>query len=74
MFFINGRVFIINKLDNVIEIDQTDLRKLFNTHTILNFERLGRKYSYGSLFTIAENYAKENGLKISVKKYGMSCQ
>lgn len=73
-FFINGRVFLISKTDDTLEVDQTNLRNLFNNAVILDYERLGRKYNYSTVFSVAENYAKKNGLKISVKKFGFSCQ
>lgn len=74
LFFINGRVFMINRTEEYLEINQTDLRKMFMTYSIVDFEPLARKYSYSSLFALAESYAKENNLKMSVKKFGVTCQ
>lgn len=73
-FFVNGRAFTFNVNDGVLELNQADLRRLLNNATVINFERLGRKYSYSSLFTLAEDYAKNNNLALSVKKFGYSCQ
>ena len=74
MFFINGRAFIINKIEDTLHIEQTDLRKVFVNSEIVSFERLNRRYNYASVYSTAESYAKENGLKVAVKKLGMSCQ
>lgn len=73
-FFVNGRSFTFNVNDGVLELNQADLRRLLNNSTVINFERLGRKYSYSSFFTLAEDYAKNNNLALSVKKFGYSCQ
>lgn len=73
-FFINGRAFAFSRCDELLELNQTDLKKLLNNTTVINFEKLGRKYSYGSVFSIAEDYAKKNELTLSVKKFGYSCQ
>lgn len=73
-FFINGRAFSFSKFDDVLEINQTDLKKLLNNCTMINFERLGRKYSYGSVFSLSEEYVRNHNMKLSVKKFGLSCQ
>lgn len=73
MFFINGRVFTFSEVEDSFEVNQTDLRKVSN-YTIVNFEKLGRRYSYNTVFKLAEDYSNKKGLRMSVKKFGMSCQ
>ena len=73
MFYINGRVFMFKKLDEVLELDQTGLRKMLSSCKVVDYEKLGRKYSYSAVFSSAEQYCKKNNLKLEVNKFGVSC-
>lgn len=73
MFYINGRVFMFRKFDEILELDQTDLRRMLGSCRVIDYEKLGRKYSYSSVFSSAEQFCKRNGLKLEVKKFGVTC-
>lgn len=73
MFYINGRVFMFNRMDDVLQLDQTGLRKILGSCKIVDYEKLGRKYSYSTVFSSAEQYCKKHGLKLEVNKFGVSC-
>lgn len=73
MFFVNGRVFYCDETEDEINVHQTDLRRVFDSFNgeIILFDRLPKKYSYGSINNYFSNYAEKKGKTYNVIKKGV---
>ena len=72
MFFVNGRVFYCEEDEESITMQQSDLRKILSYGSeVLFFDRLPKKYSYGSINNLFNNYAIRKNKIFNIVKKGV---